>query len=523
MASIAHDYVPIDEKDFWRCLADPMWRICSGQLYKIVNKEGKLVPFRPNKHQTTFLKTMWYRNTVLKARQLGYSTVVDILWLDHALFNRHQRCDIVAHDLSAAKSLFRDKIRKAYDNLPAPLLRAFPLKREAADELLFAHNESSIRVSTSARSGTINRLHVSEFGKIGAKYPDKAREVVTGSLPAVPPDGIIIIESTAEGQSGYFYDMAQEAIETEQKLKADPTRKLSREDYKIHFSAWWESDDYETDPTFITITEDDEEYFRQIESVIGQSLSARKRAWYVAFRDKTFGGDPALMWQEMPSTPEEAFRQSEEGTYYARELATARLSGRITKAPHADGVPVNTFWDIGNSDGTGIWFHQRIGAEHRFLQYTEAWGEPYSYFIKLMQAKGWIWGTHYLPHDASHKRQQGDVIAAPVDMLRKLAPGWRFDIVPRVNETQDGIQLVRDIFSQCWFDEAGCKEGLRHLDQYKKQWNARTSTWSDQPKHDEHSEAADAFRQFAQGWREVSVHAGGAHPSWRRRVDAKTV
>src|SRR3546814_18785208 len=76
-----------------------------------------------------------------------------------------------------------------------------PLARDSANELLFAHNNSSIRVATSMRSGTIHRLHVSEFGKICAKFPDKAHEVVTGSLPAVPLDGIAIIESTAEGQS----------------------------------------------------------------------------------------------------------------------------------------------------------------------------------------------------------------------------------------------------------------------------------------------------------------------------------
>ncbi len=133
-----------------------------------------------------------------------------ILWLDTALFSKGPiRCGIIAQDREAAESLFRGKVKFAYDNLPAPLRERMPLSKSTATELEFAHNGSSIRVATSMRSGTIHRLHVSEFGKICAKYPDKAREVVTGSIPAVPPSGILVIESTAEGQEGAFYDMTE--------------------------------------------------------------------------------------------------------------------------------------------------------------------------------------------------------------------------------------------------------------------------------------------------------------------------
>ena len=86
--------------------------------------------------------------------------------------------------------------------LPPELRDQFPLENCTKSEMLFKHNNSSIRVATSVRGGTIHRLHVSEFGKICAKYPDKAKEVMTGSIPAVPKSGIIVVESTAEGQEG---------------------------------------------------------------------------------------------------------------------------------------------------------------------------------------------------------------------------------------------------------------------------------------------------------------------------------
>lgn len=476
-----------------------MWRVCSGKLYKIMVKsddgEGSVVPFLPNRAQRRLLSRLWHRNVILKARQLGFTTLIAILWLDHALFNPDQRCGIIAQDREAAEVIFRDKVKLAYDRLPEQLKEAMPLARDSATELLFAHNNSSIRVATSMRSGTIHRLHVSEFGKICAKFPDKAKEVITGSLPAVPLDGITIIESTAEGQGGDFFDMTQRAMALN-----DSGAELTPRDYRFHFFPWWQEPGYRIVSTSTVITDKDREYFAQIEALMHTTIDAEQRNWYVATRDSDFSGDPEKMWQEYPSTPKEAFQQSTEGTYYANQLAAARTSNRIGLFPAVDGVPVNTFWDIGSGDGTAIWFHQRIGAENRFVKFIEGWGEPYSYFAKKMQATNFLWGTHYLPHDAEHKRQQGEVVASPLDEIQKLEIGGKFECVPRVSDVNHGIQLTRNAFSQCTFDEEGCKEGLAHLSNYRKRWNKQLACWSSEPLHDIHSEAADAIRQFAQGY-----------------------
>ena len=145
-------------------------------------------------------------------------------------------------------------------------------------------------------------------------------------------------------------------------------------------------------------------------------------------------------------------------------------------------------------------FIKELAKKIGLYDFCEAWGEPYSYFVRYMQSLGYVWGKHYLPHDATHKRQQGDSVKSPEDMLYEL--GLRnIEIVPRVDEIQHGIQATRDIFSQCWFDETNCKEGLAHLQQYRKEWNDRQGCWKDKPRHDIHSEAADAFRQFAQGYK----------------------
>ncbi len=497
-------FVPMSDDELALCLKSWRWRMFSGQLYKILTKSKgvlgdevtQVVPFIPNAAQIDLFDNLFYRNVILKARQLGMTTGIAICWLDHVLFNADQRAVIIAHTAADAEVILRDKVKFAYRNLPEALQAMFPVKRDAAEEILFAHNNSSIRVATSARSGTYQRVHVSEMGKIGAIAPKKAVEIVTGTLPAVPDDGIVMIESTAEGQSGEFYKIATQA----EKLKQSG-KKLTRKEFRFHFYPWFTDRGYQADPKGVAISPTEHEYFDRIEVEMDTLLTLPQRAWYIQTRDATFSGDAEKMWQEFPSTPAECWQKSTEGTYYAAQLARARAEGRIvSKIPHVSNVMVHTFWDIGSGDGTGVWLMQHVGPQERFLRYIEGWGLPYDHFIKELRATGWLFGTHFLPHDADQKRQQERRIAAPIDMLRELAPDWRWNIVPRVQTVQHGIELTRLAFSRAWFDEAGCKEGLIHLSRYQKTWNAQHEFWTDTPLHNEHSEAADAIRQWSQGY-----------------------
>lgn len=516
--AIHPSFVPRNEAELQRCLEDVNWRICSGQLYKIMVKSDSnggdsVVSFVPNRAQRRLMARMWHRNIILKARQLGFTTLIAILWLDHALFNANQRCVVVAQDKDKAEEIFRDKVRFAYDNLPPSLLETMPLKVAKASELLFAHNNSAIKVSTSARGGTPHRLHISEYGKICAQYPLKAKEIVTGSLPAVPLDGIVVIESTAEGQEGDFHDKTQRAIEQAQQGVV-----LTPKDFRMHFFPWWGEPGYRIQ-TPVPITDKERDYFTTVEAATGCSLDQRQRWWYISTRDSDFSGDPELMWQEFPSTAAEAFQVSTEGTYYALQLAAVRKSGRILNLPYIEGIPVNTFWDIGNSDGTAIWFHQRVGAENRFINFFEGWGESYAFYIEFMQKQGYVWGTHYLPHDAAHKRQQAHKVASPEDELREFKLGGAWTIVPPVDQVINGIQKMRGVFGTCLFDTEKTAPGMVHLTNYRKTWNKAKGAWQiNAPrKVDGDSEAADAIRQFAQGYMAPALVKGAkrARTNWR--------
>lgn len=456
-----------------------------------------VLPFIPNPPQIELLENLHTRNLILKARQLGFTTLIAIYFLDCALFRPNIRAGIIAQAEEVAKTIFRDKVEFAYKNLPQLLREAMPLDRDSQSELLFAHNNSSIRVGTSMRSGTLQYLHVSEFGKIGAKFPDRAKEVVTGSIPAVPANGIVFIESTAEGQDGEFYTMSKRA-----EALANANKALGAKDFKFHFYPWWIEPKYSSPVELSVITEKDHEYFDSVEQQMGCKLLPEQRAWWCSTRDSEFSGEEEKMWQEYPSTPKEAFQRSTEGCYYTVQITAARKQGRIGSVPHKPGYPVNTFWDIGHGDGTAIWLHQRIGQYDNFIKFIEGWGEPYSYFVSKLQETGYIWGRHFLPHDGAHVRQGMNQSLSPKAMLEKLGLK-NIEIVKRVDEISHGIQATRDAFSSCWFDEPGCKEGIIHLESYKKQWSNTGQCFTDQPKHDVHSEGADSFRQFAQGYQEA--------------------
>jgi len=489
--------VPKDAKEFKECLADPWWRLTSGQLYKIMIKgddgeEELVADFIPNQPQLDLLSNLHTRNDILKARQLGFTTLIEIFFLDCCLFKANIRAAVIAQSEDVAKTIFRDKVYFAYNNLPPSLKAAMPLERDSASELLFAHNNSSIRVATSARSGTLQYLHISEFGKICAKFPERADEVIKGSIPAVPTNGMIFIESTAEGQDGHFYKISKRAEALMQSGK-----KLNPKDYKFHFYPWHGEERYKTNPDDVVLTDKDHKYFDKIEVESNCNISPEQRAWWVMTRDSEFSGEEESMWQEYPSTPKEAFQKSKEGCYYTVQMTQARKDERITTVPYRPGYPVNTFWDIGNSDGTGIWLHQKIGQKDNFIGYIEGWGEPYKYYVSQLNSLDYVWGTHYLPHDGNHERQGEVVNISPSDALTNL--GLRnIEIVPRVKEISHGIQATRDSFSTCWFDETACKDGIIHLDSYRKRWNNTTGRFTDQPVHDIHSECADAFRQFGQ-------------------------
>lgn len=298
--------------------SDKWWRLSN--LYYIKDKNGRKVLFKPNIDQETFFKLKHNRNIILKARQKGFTTLACIDGLDDVLFTSFFEAGIIAHTLDDAEKIFTNKVKFAYDNLPAWLRLKRKPNTDKAGMLRFP-NDSAISVDTSFRGGTLQKLHVSEYGKICRKYPEKAKEIKTGAFEAVAMGCEITVESTAEGMTGDFYEMCERA-----QLKNND--RLTHLDFKFHFFAWHESEEYRLDPEFVDVPDAFAKYFQELEDDHGIKLDQWQRAWYVKKSE-----EQEEMKQEYPSYPEEAFLSSGRPVFnqqkLARDIKRARLKTSI--------------------------------------------------------------------------------------------------------------------------------------------------------------------------------------------------
>jgi hypothetical protein len=430
-------------------------------------------------------------NAILKARQLGMTTFIDILLLDNACFYPNTRCGIIAHTREDAKVIFQTKVKFPYDHLPQQIRDYLNPRTDTANEYLFA-NDSSIRVGTSMRSGTLNYLHISEYGKLCAKYPDKAAEVRTGALNTVQAGQSVTIESTAEGSFGHFFEICDEA---QNNARMGVT--LTTLDWRFHFFPWWREPTYRLPKAMarsVVMTRDDDEYFQNLEAEIGQEIDIEQRLWYV--KKKSEQGE--YMLREFPSTPDEAFRASIEGAYYKQQMNYLRNEKRICKVPYDPRLPVNTFWDLGMNDDTFIVFHQQYGLENRFIDCYQNQGEGLSHYAKVLQQKPYTYGTHFGPHDIE-VRELGTGVSRRETLMKLGVRPLR--VVPRIDEEMDGIDAVRSVLPTCWFDERNCAPLIKCLDHYRKEWDEKLGTFKSRPLHDWSSHGAKAFEQFAVGYK----------------------
>ncbi len=194
------------------------------------------------------------------------------------------------------------------------------------------------------------------------------------------------------------------------------------------------------------------------------------------------------------------------GAWFFKEMQAARAQGRIRMIPHLKGTPVNTFWDLGRNDTTAICFHQYANLQNRFLFGYENSGEYLDHFVAELQRlaidRGFVYGKHYLPHDAEQKKLQANSGMGPsvLTQLRALMPGAKFVVVPRIDHLFNGNQLTRAAIATCWFDPDDCSDLIAALDAYRKKWDSKNEVFTEEEVHDRFSNYASAFRQFAQGY-----------------------
>jgi len=466
------------------------WRISN--LYWIIDKNGRRVKFKPNWAQQKVLDNLWFFNIILKARQLGITTFFCILYLDQILFKANKTACIIAHTDADTKKIFK-RIKFAWENLPDQLKEniGYPTT-DSVGEMQFP-NGSSISVARSTRGGTVQYLHISEFAKICAKYPDKAREIVTGAINSVEIGNFVSIESTAEGKEGYFAEYCLKA----QQMDIEG-RELTELDFKYFFFPWWQEPKYVLDAKF-PISKEYENYFEKLEKVHNIFLTEQQKRWYI--NKKSMNDED--MYREYPSIWEEAFMAQIEGAYYATQMQRVYEDNRIRNVPYDSRYPVLTYWDLGVNDFNVILFVQAVGNEIRFIDEYHNHGEGLGHYVQVLKERGYVYGTHTFPHDVEvqnldehGKTRRQTLIDLGVRNIRT---------VERTKDINDDIEGVRKLFSRFYFDQTKCAKLIEACQNYKKEWDDKLGQFKNNPKHDKHSHLVDPLRNLARTWNQNMI------------------
>ena len=193
------------------------------------------------------------------------------------------------------------------------------------------------------------------------------------------------------------------------------------------------------------------------------------------------------------------------GAYYGKDIQLAEMEGRVLDGHQIHGIvdpviPVHTAWDLGIGDSTAIWFWQVSGNEIRIVDYYENHGKNLAHYVSELSAKGYRYGKDFVPHDA-RVRELGTG-KTRVETLSAL--GRTPTLIP-AHKVMDGINAARLMLHRCWFDGEKCAEGLEALRQYRTDFDERKRIFTEAPRHDWTSHAADAFRYLAMAWQEMSI------------------
>lgn len=294
---------------------------------------GAIVPFKMNWAQKKLVDTVLddiahnrpVRYIILKARQMGFSTVIEALGYWWTTTHKNIKSVVMAHEEDASVNLY-NMFKRYFENCN---WRYQPLRKYNTQKGLYFDSEDKEKDSIKAhvascatpescgqshkirglgssiktlvakdgkgRSSTIHFFHGSEvaFWKANA-------DVVSSAVQAVPmaPGTFVFLESTANGVGGYFYDEWQSAKKGESNLKP-------------LFFAWHEHDEYEIEGVIGSGYDDEEKTLLELfkESGYPKSSWDRKVLWRRA-KKKEFRTDPQKFYQEYPKDDMEAFLAS---------------------------------------------------------------------------------------------------------------------------------------------------------------------------------------------------------------------
>lgn len=272
-------------------------------IYHIKNKDKKTIPFKENRIQEYIKKCIYFRKkdnkplrfNILKARQMGCTTWFALRHLDRAHWRSNQLAAIIAHHQKNVKVIFEEIIRYPYDHIPVQFRKK--AYHDSTYQLSWREQGSSIIVQSEGSGITPNMLHATEVARMR-----RAKEILGQAQESVPKNGIIVLETTANGRTNYFYNVWQAT-------KEDPDSI-----YENIFLKWWYMDEYEYPvPEDFVLTEQEKDLLQkfQDDGLRPGHLVFRRHKIKEGLSDRidteTGLSGELLFMQNYPMTEEEAF------------------------------------------------------------------------------------------------------------------------------------------------------------------------------------------------------------------------
>lgn len=498
-------------------LASKLWRL--NNIYTVIDKSGEPVIFRMNisQHKVYAASRKHPRVIILKSRQQGISTFWLVSYFDDAVFCPYLNLGLMAQGTDEATTLL-ERAKFLWDNLNDGI-KAFANVRLVTDntkEFAFSNN-STIFIRVSFRSATLQRLHISELGKIANNNPKRAKETKSGTLQALGKGNTGVIESTAEGRN-MFKSMWDSSV------LALASGTMAYKDFYPVFLSWLDDPDCVSDVAQ-AVDHKAAAYFLELEEKTGRTLTAeQKNFWVIQYRE--LEGD---VYQEYPGTPDEAFTAARDGTYYSKLFTTKCVrANHVINGLHDRNLFTDVYFDLGVDDYFVMIFVQWYRGEYRIID--EYWNNGYdmSHYIDVAFSRGYDIRDLIFPHDVkvrelssgggggNSKAKSRLVMVREYMKKERLVAGTR--VLPKTG-VADGIEAVRRMIPMMWID-AKCTYLIDCLHNYSKEWDEKLQVWKLTPLHDEYSHGADALRQVAMGTRE-NTHING-NPDERRRTPTRT-
>lgn len=181
------------------------------------------------------------------------------------------------------------------------------------------------------------------------------------------------------------------------------------------------------------------------------------------------------------------------GSYFGSGMKRMANEKRLRNVPYDPALRVNTYWDLGIDDSMSIWFVQLYANEVRVIDYYENSGEGLPHYIRELDKRDYVYGTHYAPHDIEVRELTTGV--SRKETAAKL--GIHFQTVKRPAKKEEAIDAIRVLLPRCYIDESKCARGVSALKFYHKTWNEKMMRYENEPVHDWSSHAVDALSTLA--------------------------